>query len=81
MGDIIAKILAEQADCILLRPDWPKAWVALLPSLPIRHTVTLPVRSPTGAPLPIFVPGPRVPADKRHNSQPRYRVLAHLIIW
>jgi hypothetical protein len=68
MAAIIKKVAMEQVDCILIRPDWPRAWAATLRQLPIRHSMRLPVRSD----LCVTPSGPRGLG---------YRVVAEFVLW
>ncbi|KXZ50413.1 hypothetical protein GPECTOR_16g587 [Gonium pectorale] len=73
MGRTLSKLLAERADCLLIYPDWPRWWQALLRSLPIAAAWDLPARPD------LFLPGPL--ARRPGPVVRRYRVRALLILW
>jgi hypothetical protein len=75
MAAIIRKLISERADCILIAPDWPKDWVAMLPTLPIRAEARL--ASYAG----ICIPGPRVDPAIQQSGRPKYALKAYLILW
>nr|AAM94957.1 reverse transcriptase [Volvox carteri f. nagariensis] len=72
---VLRKVAEERPDCVLILPVWPRAWVAILRTLPIRAQMTLAHRE-------LFIPGPQVPnAAKRGPMTPRYRVQAVYVLW
>ena len=79
MGEIIRKISDEKVDCILVGPQWPRHWIAMLNRLPIRHSLTLPHWDD------ICIPSCYVSDHKRRAKlqHPRYKILAWfiLILW
>ena len=71
MGQIVSKIRSERVDCILIAPAWPKHWVAMLYTLPIKHALQLPT-------IPdLFTPGP----DAGTNAPKGYKAIAWFILW
>ena len=79
LDKVIAKIMVERSDCILLAPSWPRPWLATIKSrLPVVFVFRLPATGPQGQPR--FIPGPRVPADARRNHG-KWPVNAYLIRW
>lgn len=77
MGEIIRKVLDDKVDCILVGPQWPRHRVAVLSSLPIKHTLTLPHWDN------ICIPSCYVSERKRlaRPRHPRYNILAWFILW
>lgn len=74
MGRILKKIEEEHCDCILIYPDWPRGWQAVLQSMPVKAWVKLPQRRD------LFTPGPRVPKEKR-QQQSWHSARAAVIVW
>jgi hypothetical protein len=69
MGAIITKIRQERVDCILIRPDWPRGWLATLKHLPVALSMRLPHTAVTSVNL---------------RSKPRvlkYRLVAEYVLW
>ena len=75
MATILRRVKDQQVDCIIIAPAWPRPWVAMWATLPVRACVDLPHR------LDLFVPGSLVPLSKRHPKAPRYLVKAYYVIW
>ena len=67
MGEILRKILWEQADCVLIALGWPKTWVSMLRALPIARTVKVTpdslVTTGRARTEPMFVRGSRASQD------------------
>ena len=76
LGQVLAKILRERADVVLVAPVWPRSWVALLKQLPIRAELMLPAGEPILHPGPLFPGGQGLGPRK-----PQYRMCAYFIIW
>ena len=81
MHDIIRKIREEEADCILLVPDWPCSWQASLLDLPIRDKVALPIVSSAGQKQHIYRYGACYPRPAGSGYTPKFRVTACLVKW
>ena len=77
LGPVVRKILDERVDAILVAPQWPRPWQALLRRLPVAHTVDLP-RHPG-----LFLPGQHVAEAKRRAvaGQPHYQVTVNYVLW
>ena len=45
MGAIISKIQKEQINCMLIGPNWPRGWIAVLHSMAAKKAVVLPHRT------------------------------------
>lgn len=59
MGEILHKLQAERANCVVVYPYWPRYWQVMWAQLPVRRCFTLPRLPDLG------IPGPRV--DSRKN--------------
>ena len=75
MGAIIRKIKEEKVDCILIGPQWPRHWQALLLQLPVKAKKVLPHVHD------LFQPGMHVPVEKRKAKHPKYDVMVWYIFW
>jgi hypothetical protein len=75
MGDILRKVVAERADCVIVYPDWPRYWQVLWAQMPVRDCYTLPRRND------LCVPGPRVDPAKRRGRPPNYKIKVAIVIW
>ncbi len=75
MGELLAKIKTEQADVVLVYPDWPRYWRALLAELPVKADFCLPRKKD------LCIPGPRVHPGKRKGQAPNYALRCAIILW
>ena len=76
MGAIISKIQKERVNCILIGPNWPRGWMAVLQSMAaVKKAVVLPHRQD------LLIPGPHVPKRKALARHPSYQVMAWYILW
>lgn len=75
MGDILAKVIADKADCVIVYPSWPRYWQVLWSKIPVRQLATLP-RFPA-----LCQPGPRVDTSKARGLPPRYKLLMAVVMW
>ena len=75
MGAILSRVRDDKMDCILIGPQWPRYWQALLLQVTVKAVVTLPHVDD------LFQPGMHVPAQKRHAKHPKYSVMAWFILW
>lgn len=75
MGDILAKVIRDQADCVIVYPDWPRYWQVMWHEIPVKEVITLARRSD------LCIPGPRVPRSKCAGRPPKYPVKAAFVIW
>jgi len=74
MGEVVRKVAEEQVDCILVGPQWPRHWVAMLHRMPVRLTLMLPQWHD------ICIPSRYVSQQKRKKLQhPRYKMVAWFI--
>ena len=64
MGEIVQKIKDEPVDCILVGPQWPRHWRAMLQQMPIREIVVLPHWDN------LCQPSNYVPRHKQHRKHP-----------
>ncbi len=75
IGELLAKIKQEQADVVIVYPDWPRYWKALLAALPVRADFCLPRRKD------LCVPGPRVHPGKKRGQAPNYSLRCAIVLW
>ena len=75
MGEIVRKIQEERVDCVLVGPQWPRYWMAMLQKLPVREKVTLPHWQD------LCQPSRYVQQQKRRNGHPKYHIVAWYILW
>lgn len=76
MGPIINKIREEQVNCILIGPNWPRSWMAVLHGMhAVKKSVVLPHRDD------LCIPGPHVPKRKALARHPSYQIIAWYILW
>lgn len=76
MGAILAKLIDERADCVVVYPDWPRYWQVLWHQLPVRTDFGLEKRAD------MCVPGPRVPLRAGAAPQPpKYSIRVAIILW
>jgi len=74
MGRTIRKVIKEQVDSIIIVPEWPRPWVALLTRLPVVGEWALPHRQD------LLVPGSLLPKGRGAHA-PRYRLKAVYVVW
>ena len=75
MGAILSRVRDDRVDCILVGPQWPRYWQAILLQVPVKAKVILPHVDD------LFQPGRHVPLHKRHAKHPKYSVMAWFILW
>ena len=75
MGAIVRKIKDEKVNCILIGPVWPRHWLAMLQTMPVKAEQILSGRAD------LCVPGPHVPMLKRVPKHPRYNMQVWYILW
>lgn len=75
MGELLAKIKHEQADVVLVYPDWPRYWRTTLATLPVKADFCLPRRKD------LCTPGPRVHPGKNKGQAPNYPLRCAIILW
>lgn len=78
-GAVLRKIEQEKVDCLLIAPDWPRAWVATLQQLRQRGVLKDSWQLPQVHDL--LMPGPALPANKARPRAPRFRISCHLFLW
>jgi hypothetical protein len=76
VADIILLIRRYRIDCVLVTPNWPRHWTAMLARLPIRLG-PVPVDNAPG----ICKPGPRNPHFGQQVQTPQWSMSVYLVIW
>lgn len=75
MGPILAKVLRDRADCVIVYPDWPRYWQVLWADIKPKAVFSLP-RLPD-----LCVPSSRVDATKGRGRPPSYTIKVAVVIW
>lgn len=77
MGEILAKVMRDKADCIIVYPEWPRYWQALWAQMgpAVKDRFTLPRTHD------LCVPGPRVDPRKGRGKPPNYPINVAVVLW
>lgn len=75
MGQILAKVIKDRADCVIVYPDWPRYWQVLWARMPVKADFQLPPGDD------LCVPGPRVDQGKMRGRPPKYPIRVAIVLW
>lgn len=75
MGDILAKVIRDKADCVIVYPDWPRYWQVMWQQMPVKDCFTLPKSHD------LCTAGPRVDKSKARGKAPKYNIKVAIVIW